>query len=180
MKRFTAILALTFISLSVFSQGNKLQSAINYLRYNELDKAMEAIDLASKHEKTGVMTKTWYYRGKIYLAIYQSKEDKFKKLHTDPLKVASESLLKAKSMDVKKIDGNDLTQNLVRAAYLTEGDGIELYRGKKYAESLVTFERLIQLNQSLGRPDSLAAYNVGLSAYQAGEYEKALTSFAYL
>lgn len=103
MKRFLFLLAGLFVFSSLIGQSNKVVTAWNLIKpeYNELDKAMQAIDEASVHSRTAGDAKTWYYRGLVYYKIYQSKDEKFKNLHPDPLKVAYESFIKAKELDTK-------------------------------------------------------------------------------
>ena len=56
MKRLLALLVL-FVSLSASAQKAAVQTAINYLRYEDLDKAKEAIDGAVVTESTMGMSK---------------------------------------------------------------------------------------------------------------------------
>ena len=76
MKKSLLFISFSFVILSAFAQDNQLNNANNYLRSKELDKAKTAIDLAAEHEKTKNLTKMWYYRGKTYLAICESKDFK--------------------------------------------------------------------------------------------------------
>ena len=65
-----AILFFIFTADWAVSQKAKLFSADKYLEYGELDKAKGAIDLATEDERTVNLAKTWFYRGKVYHAIY--------------------------------------------------------------------------------------------------------------
>ena len=66
---FLIVIAVMLTSL-VFAQSVKVQSTVNYLKNRLLDKAKEAIDDASVHEKTLNDPKTWYYKGTVYLELH--------------------------------------------------------------------------------------------------------------
>ena len=54
------------------AQNNNVQSAADWLKqYNDLPKAKNYIDMAAEHPSTANDPKMWYYRGKIYWAIYR-------------------------------------------------------------------------------------------------------------
>ena len=73
MKKISVLFALLLSVQMVVAQKAAVQSAINYLRYDDLDKAKAAIDGASTNEGSMGMSKTWYYKGCIYQAIYESE-----------------------------------------------------------------------------------------------------------
>ncbi|OFX43585.1 MAG: hypothetical protein A2046_01535 [Bacteroidetes bacterium GWA2_30_7] len=99
MKKTTLIISLLFVSLVFNAQPNKRVSAYNYLKYNELDKAKEAIDAACKHEATISDPKTWYYAGQIYQGIYVNKN--FKSLDADALTKSLDAYKKAMALNFK-------------------------------------------------------------------------------
>ena len=67
-KIFLTFLLISTTALFSFSQKANLQKADNYRKYEQYDKAKEAIDAATLDEQTKGMEKTWYYRGLIYPA----------------------------------------------------------------------------------------------------------------
>ena len=73
MKR---ILTVVFISLALgsYAQRAQVQSAYSYLKYEQLDKAKESIDIAVNNENTMNYDKAWYYRGLIYQALYKNEK----------------------------------------------------------------------------------------------------------
>src|ERR1017187_6229144 len=81
MKFLTALLIV--FSNGLFAQSNNVQNAWNYLRSKDLDKAKAAIDLAAVHEDTKNKPKMFLYRAEVYMAIMDTKEDKFKNLDPD-------------------------------------------------------------------------------------------------
>lgn len=99
MKKTTLLISLLFVYIVINAQPNKRVSAFNYLKYDELDKAKEAIDDACKHEKTISDPKTWWYAGQIYQGIHVNK--KFKSLDADALTKALDAYKKAMVLNFK-------------------------------------------------------------------------------
>jgi hypothetical protein len=104
IKRTTMLMMALVVSATVFGQKSKRTSANNYLGYGELDNAMEAIEPTITHEKTMNEAKTWFFRGKIYQAIYETQDEKYKSLHDNPLQVAVERFMKALVLDEQGYD----------------------------------------------------------------------------
>ena len=167
-KIFCSIFVTQLVATVAFSQNKNVVSAYNYLKYGELDKAKEAIDAAAAHEQTIGMSKTWFYRGNIYLNIFTSKEEKYKTLHPDALGEAYNSYLKAYDYDTKKIDINEL--NLAFASLVPPmfSKGIDNYNAKKWDDAVSTFEKCIFINKKFGHLDTLSYYNAGLAAERSG------------
>lgn len=101
MKRL--LILLVFISgfFHLNAQKSKVQSALNYIRYNELNKAIEAIEAAKDHEKTMAWAKTWFVRGQVYHAVFESQDSTVHNLTENPLKEATDSYLKCIELDEK-------------------------------------------------------------------------------
>lgn len=164
---FLSMLLPAAISISV-AQNKNVVSAYNYLKYGELDKAKEAIDAASVHEQTSAMSKTWFYRGNIYLAIYSSKDEKFKGLHPNAAAEAYNSYLKAYDYDTKKIDINELNQAFASLVPPLFSKGVEYYNARKWEDAISTFEKCMNINKKFGHVDTLSLYNAGLASERAG------------
>ncbi|MDP6908995.1 MAG: hypothetical protein QF371_05785 [Flavobacteriales bacterium] len=161
-------------STVVFGQKAKRTSANNYLQYGELDNAKEAIDPTITHEKTMNEAKTWFFRGKIYQAIYETKDDKYKALHDNPLQVAFESFLKCKELDTKNYHTDLVLQYLNIEGKQFVNEGINRYNGKDYAGALAAFENTLKACaiEEIKRIDSLAIYYAGACAEQTGDLAK--------
>ncbi len=100
MKKVIFIMAaLLLTGMLVKAQPNKRASALNYLKYGELDKAKEAIDAACKHPKTINDPRTWWYKGQIYQAIHTS--DEYKSLSPDAADTAFVAYKKALLLNFK-------------------------------------------------------------------------------
>ena len=106
MKRTTILFALLLAGTCGFAQKGKVTSALSYKETGKLDKAVEAIEetIDPKNPKSeGSITwpRTWEVRGEIYQAIFQSKDENYKKLCAEPLTVAYDSYMKALQLDDK-------------------------------------------------------------------------------
>ncbi len=165
-KILSTILFISVISLS-FGQKTKVQTAWNYLKYDELDKAREAIDEASKNESSMNMDKTWYYRGLIYQNLY--KHAKYGNLVSNPLQEALISFDKSLELDPKSDNLEDIQKRKgILAAQLGE-QGADQYKGGKYAEALNSFETILKINPA----DSTVVFNCAIAADKAKYLEKA-------
>jgi tetratricopeptide (TPR) repeat protein len=108
MKKFVLILLSVIYINSILAQNQKVQSALNYWKWNELVKAKEAIDAATKHEKTMNVAKTWWYNGLIYQSINDSciygkgKSSRFCDIEPNAADIALNSYIKA--VDLNFID----------------------------------------------------------------------------
>lgn len=174
-KKISLFTAALLVSIAVFGQKSKRTSANNYLTYGELDNAKEAIDPTITDEKTMHEAKTWFFRGQIYQAIYETKEDKYRSLSDNPLQIAFESFLKAKELDDKDYHKDMILQYLNVEGQQFVNVGITKYNAKDYSGALQAFENTIQASNipEIKRTDSLALYYAGASAEQVGKLELA-------
>lgn len=172
IKKTTLLSAtLLVISASVFGQASKRTSANNYLEYGELDNAVEAIEPTITHEKTMGDAKTWFFRGKIYQAVYETKEEKYKSLHPNPLKVAVESFLKCLELDEKNYHTDVVLQYLNIEGQQFVNEGIVKYNAKDYAAALEAFLTTLKICEipQIKRTDSLSIYYAGACSEQTGD-----------
>ena len=162
------------ISVTVFGQKSKRTSANNYLQYGELDNAKEAIDPTITNEKTMNEAKTWFFRGQIYQAIYETKDEKYKALHDNPLQVALESFLKCLELDDKNYHTDMVLQYIDIEGKQFVNEGILAYNAKEYAKALKAFENTLQVCEieKIKRIDTLAIYYAGACAEQTGDLAK--------
>jgi len=94
MKRiFLTFIFALIATVTINAQPSLRATALNHLKYGELDEAKEAIDKVVKHPKTIKDPRSWWYRGQIYQAIYVSKE--YKNLSKDAVTIAFDSYKKA-------------------------------------------------------------------------------------
>ena len=161
------------VGFGAFAQNSKVTSAANYLRYNELDKAKANIDAASEHEKTMGNAKTWFYRGNIYKAIYVSKEEKYKALDPDALLTAVNSYAKALKLPAKKVNVNELSNSYSQLGNICFDIGVQRYNAKNYKEAGAYFKKAMNVNSHFKVIDTLAMYNVGLTAEKDKNFTEA-------
>ena len=173
-KKTTLFTAALLISVAVFGQKSKRTSANNYLEYGELDNAKEAIDPTILHEKTMNEAKTWYFRGLIYQAIYETKDEKYKTLNDNPLQIAYESFAKCVELDGKKYHTDMVLKYLDIEGKQFVNNGILAYNAKEYAKALKAFENTLAICkiENIERTDTLAIYYAGACAQETGDLAK--------
>lgn len=180
MKRLLVLFAL-LVSITASAQKAAVQTAYNYLRYDDLDKAKEAIDGAATNESTIGMAKTWYYRGSIYHALYESTKEKFAPLKPGSLAEARKSYEKALELDTKNEFRDDIMKRMEIIASQSLNAGVDNYKEGKYPEALNSFQASADINKKyFNRVDTLALYNAGLAADKAGNKTTALNNFKLL
>lgn len=186
------------------AQKNKVTTAYNakesYKREKDpadLTKAKTNIDDASVHADTKDDAKTWFYRGEIYLLLYNQDftntmngikdvSDAGKKRSmayvttpTANLVEATNAFLKAKTLDkVKVYDG--IAIGLGDCYMHSQNVGIANYNQQKYAEAFPMFELAISISSSNGVTDTLNINNAAVSALNAKMYDKAIPHFKKL
>ncbi len=165
------------IAAIAFAQPSKRTSAYNHLGYGELDNARTAIDEAILHEATMNDAKTWMFRGQIYHAIYQSKEEKYKALDHTPLQKAVESYTKCFELDKKKDWTDDLKNRMKIAENQMMNEGIQAYNKQQFGDALSFFETSFNLSKHplVAKLDTQAVYNAALVAEKLESWDKAKT-----
>lgn len=180
MKRLLALLAVT-ISLTASAQKAAVQTAYNYLRYDDLDKAKEAIDGAVVSESTMGMSKAWYYRALIYHALHESSKEKFAPLKPGALAEARKSYEKTMELDTKNEYKDDIMKRMEILASQSLNGGVDFYKDGKYADAMKMFQASADINKKyFNRLDTLALYNAGLAADKSGDATTALNNFKVL
>jgi tetratricopeptide (TPR) repeat protein len=178
MKKFNLFfLTICLCAFYVSAQKAKVQTAYNYYKepYQQYDKAKEAIDEAILNEQSSGLTKTWYYRGLIYQALY--KNEKYGSLCNNCLWTAYESFQKA----LEKDPGNEWAEEikLVRIPWLTNkvfDNGVQAFKAKDYQTALAEFEKVQQMTPG----DTSVLLNSAYSAERAGNLEKAKAYYSKL
>ncbi|MEP7171112.1 MAG: tetratricopeptide repeat protein, partial [Bacteroidota bacterium] len=160
------LLALLYVG-TVHAQKSKVQAAVNYLKYDELDKAKTNIDEAASNVQSKDMEKTWYYRGLIYRQIY--KHEKFGSLDAQPLQKAFDYLDKSLELNQKSEYAEDIGKRKIEIANKIFGEGVEQFNAKNYTAALEAFEYVLKYNEN----DTLTTLNAAYSAERSGNNEKA-------
>ncbi len=167
MKKIAILLGLSLlISMGAFAQKNKRTSAYMYNKNGEYKNAKEAIDAAAVHEKTMYDPKTWMYRGIIY---YNIQTNGLADLLTkDALDVSYESLKKASEYDEKGTYKDEINLYMNKLSIEFFNRGIQAFQMQDYDAALVDFEKNYKIGESVGRIDTITAFNIGM----AGVYGK--------
>lgn len=172
MKRLIVLMLTLTVANALKAQNAEVVNAYNYLKYNELDKAKEAIDRAAMHEKTLASAKTWYYRGLIYQAIGETEDPGFRTLEPKAFKVAYDSYQRALNYDAKNAYSDEIkTKRFQRLAISLSNEGVKYYQGKEYLNALESFEAALLINPN----DTPSLFNSSLAAMNAGLTEKSKT-----
>ena len=175
-KLFTLFFIFT---LGAFAQKAKVTAAYNFQRYDELDKAKEAIDEAVANAETAGFWKAWKYRGDIYYAIAKTEKEEFKGLSENPLQVAFESYKQVFKVEAsKKMDENEINSALQRIYPLAFNTGIAFYNNEDYKKARGYFEICFGVNAHFGSVDTLSLYNIALTSDLSGDIEKAIEAYS--
>jgi tetratricopeptide (TPR) repeat protein len=186
MKRTTILFALLIAITGAFAQKGKVTSALSYKGAGKLDKAVEAIEEtinASNPKSEGSISwpRTWEVRGEIYQAVFQTKDENFKKLNNDPLTVAYDSYFKALELDIK----NSFSKSVKIKFTLLIGDltnqAVAAFNEENFEKALKSFEQIMAIEQNPvykaddpNAVDTVIMFNAGLAAYNAKNYDKAI------
>lgn len=169
------------LSLNAFGQKANIQTAINYLKYGDLDKAKTAIDEAALNETTVGLAKTWNVRSKVYAAILETKEAKFESLKPGALEETYKSLQKTAELDTKKEYTAETRQQLEYVSAMYMNQGVDAFRDKNYETALAGFNKSREIGTKyLNRNDTLALYNAALAADKAGKTSEATAYYTEL
>jgi tetratricopeptide (TPR) repeat protein len=204
MKKVLILAAAILVSTgAAFAQKAKVTTAYNALNTYNRDKDMESlqkaklnIDEASQHADTKDDAKTWFYRGNIYLALYQADFNAKLASHKDiadagkksamsyvetptaNLAEATNSYLKAKQLD--KVEVYDTRKGLGDCYFYTQNVGIANYNQQKYAEAYPMFDLALSISAANGAVDTQNTNNAAVSALNAKMYDKAIPHFQKL
>lgn len=210
MKRYITVIAALVISLGVAAQKGTVTDAIfAYNHYNDakpadknpadLAKAKSKIDEATIHPDTKDDSKTWVYRGLIYLAVYQSdfnvKMDShkditdagkrqamaFQEAPTANLIEATNALIKGKTLDAKyKVYEDKTRPGLNNCYYYLQSAGIGRSNQKAYAEAGPLFELAVDIVATDKKMDTVNINNAAISYDNGKIYDKAVVNYKKL
>ncbi len=172
MKKLAILLILVVGFTAVQAQKTARTSAFNYLNKGQLDKAKKEIDACVLHEQTMNDARSWFYRGNIYLAYTLTDDVKFKGTEPNSLYTAYESYQKALKLDANKEYFEDIMQRMLIVGEQFYNKAVESFQAKKYPEAVGNFEKTVEVNEQLGRIDTLAMYNVAFVSELANDSQK--------
>jgi tetratricopeptide (TPR) repeat protein len=182
MKKFLLLIAVVSISFGAMAQKGKVTSALNYIEQGILDKAKDNIDQALVNDATKDWFNTYFAKGKLCQATFDSKDPKFKAFYTDPLAEAYAAFLKAMELDpkgtIKKKIITSSTFNTLAVSLYNQGS--TRFEAKDYAGALLSFQTQIKITESdiyVGAVDTGMYYNAGLAAVNSAKYSDAIKYF---
>jgi tetratricopeptide (TPR) repeat protein len=182
MKKFLLLIAVVSISFGAMAQKGKVTSALNYIDQGILDKAKDNIDQALVNDATKDWFNTYFAKGKLCQATFDSKDPKFKAFYTDPLAEAYTAYLKAMELDpkgtIKKKIITSSTFNTLAVSLYNQGS--TRFEAKDYAGALLSFQTQIKITESdiyVGAVDTGMYYNAGLAAVNSAKYSDAIKYF---
>ncbi|MFM2048161.1 MAG: hypothetical protein RI955_709, partial [Bacteroidota bacterium] len=144
MKRILLVVSLAMATQLGFAQKQKVNSAWNYLKYEEYDKAKAAIDEAEANEDSKGLWKTWYYKGLIYQTIHEKKLEQ--QLNAgDALMAAYEAYKKSLEIDPKHDYAEEALKNLQVVNYEFGLQADEYYKKDSFSKSLDYIKNQIAL-----------------------------------
>lgn len=187
MKKILVSLLFTGLGLAAFAQNKNVNSAEEYLKSGDLDKAKAAIDEAITNDKTKDKDKTWYVKGEVYAAI--AKSDKFRNLAPDGKEQAFEAFSKCLGINSKYpsflLNGYKDFSDLYSGFWQ---DGAQAFNSKDYAKAYTDFKSVAAINSflhGLGMGmgvafDTTAVLNMANAAYNAGNKDTAAVKYQEL
>lgn len=180
------LIILLFTISGSFAQKGKVNTALNLKDAGKLDKALttieETIDANNpKAESSIKWPRTWEVRGEIYQAVFQSKDENFKKLSADPLSVAYDSYLKAVKFDTKNVLSKSIKIKLTLLIGDFANQAVLAFNEENYEKALKSFEQIMSIEQNpiyktdnLNVVDTVVIFNAALTAFKAKKFDKAI------
>ena len=182
MKKFFLFVTAISISLAVMSQKGKVTSALSYIDQGRLDKAKEDIDQALTNEKTRNWFNTFYAKGRLCQAVFESDNPEFKAYYPDPLAEAYTSYEKALELDTKGTLKKKMITTMVYNTMAVDlfSQGSSRFEADDFEGALKSFETQIKITEGdkyAGAVDTGMYFNAGLAAVNAKKYREAINYF---
>jgi tetratricopeptide (TPR) repeat protein len=182
MKKIFLLIAAVSISFGAMSQKGKVTSALTYIDQGILDKAKEAIDQALVNESSMNWFNTYFAKGKLCQATFESENPVFKTYYPDPLAEAYTSYEKALELDPKGTIKKKIITNMIYSSLAINlfNQGSARFEAKDFEGALKSFETQIKITESdkfAGAIDTGMYYNAGLAAINSGNNKEAIKYF---
>jgi len=157
-------------------------SALSYIDQGILDKAKDAIDQALVDPKSKDWFNTYFAKGKLCQATFNSDNPKFQAFYPDPLIEAYASYEKAIELDPKGTIKKKIITNMIYNSLAVDlyKQGSAKFEAKDYPNALKAFETQIKITESdkyAGAVDTGMYYNAGLAAVNSSKYTEAIKYF---
>ncbi|MBS1772103.1 MAG: tetratricopeptide repeat protein [Bacteroidetes bacterium] len=180
MKKNLLLVAAVITSAASFAQKQNIQTASNYLKDKDYDKAVEYINMATNDPSTKDSPKAWYMRGHIFMSI--QADTTLKKPNS--YKEAATSLIKTIELDAK-YEKETVDQYLHYCASMYYNESANAFNDKRYEDAIASSKKVADIynidggkrfssNKQFEKLASDALLVQGMSTYNAGKYEEAL------
>lgn len=180
MKKASMGVALLMVMGTMASaQRMNIQNAINALRNNEYDEAIEYIEMAEVNPSTADDPKTWVTKGDIYIKI-QADQDQNK---PEAYQKAAAAYMKAAELK-SNYERAKVTQNLLSAAYNYYNDAVRSYNEKDLEKAYSLAKGTLDIyqmeegkrfsNPGFDTVASQARVLMAYSAFNSEDYNKAI------
>ncbi len=198
--RFITLSLLALSCIDALAQNSKLATAWRNIEdyksskdISSLNKAKEAIDLATVNEDTKGKAKTWVYRSKVYYELFhndintekaklksgnenEKNEIAFGNAPTANYEEAGKALNLALQLDKEKTYQTDLTMLSTQIIQDVNNLAYGKFKTDKYEESMKYFDEVYEFNKNIyGLKDTSSLYNAVLSANKAKSQDKVKT-----
>jgi predicted Zn-dependent protease len=161
MKKIIALAACSLLLLNANAQKSAIQSALNYLKDNEVAKAKKLIDEATVHGSTKGNAKAWLLKAVVYQAIGTQASDAMPQLQA----IVNDNPILIDLADANKLQSN--TSNAIATSLEAYKTAMSL--DPKYAKD--------ELNGLISNMVFMS-FNKGIADMNASKYNEALTSFS--
>lgn len=180
MKKITLFVLAVIISAAAVAQKGKITAAETFIKEGAFDKAKAAIEEAIVNPKSMGLAKTYYVKGKLCQAAFDSGDPKFMDLYPDILMEAYKNYEKAIQIDpkLKNLVIRDNAYALLGNSLLN--DAINKFNEKDFKGAMKSFEQNVMVSANemyVGVVDTLVIFNAGLAAYNAELFEEAIAHF---
>lgn len=170
------------VMVTAGAQKSRVLSVFQMIEAGKYEEAKEAIELAVWNDKTSKWPRTYYAKGllcqKAFESGFEKNDTKKTNLYPDQLVVAYNAYQKALELD----SGSRLTSTITQLYYSLANDfqqlGTKHYAQKEYTKALGAFEHALLISKSpllSVDTDTSLVYNTAMAAYEAGNWEKAIS-----
>lgn len=131
------------MSTFIVAQGIQVQNMATALRNKDYVKGKAAADAAAIHESTQNSAKMWMYRGKIYMAIFQSTVEADQKLDNEAEQKALDAFINCLKIDAaENIYKDEVKGALVVSAASTSNKANAYKQNKEYDKAISCYDLL--------------------------------------
>jgi tetratricopeptide (TPR) repeat protein len=164
------LLVLLLVGTAVYGQMTKIVEAESLLEKNNMAGAKEAIDIASRNNRTADDARTWLVKSTVYgISMVRAKQFTPENV-TEVLGYFD----KAKENDYLGEFDEEIWKRVSNVANNCLSSGVQLHKQKKHRTAIGAFKAAIRFSEYMGEQDGLATYYGALSFEGLKESESAV------